>query len=47
LIIEKIRGLAHGFKDFDHYRLRILLVADGQRPYGICQGDWGQRELKI
>jgi hypothetical protein len=22
---------AHGFKDFDHYRLRILLAADGSR----------------
>jgi transposase len=27
LIIEKIRRLAHGFRDFDHYRLRILLAA--------------------
>jgi transposase len=25
LIIEKVRRLAHGFKDFTHYRLRILL----------------------
>jgi transposase len=33
LIIEKIRRLAHGFKNFDHYRLRIMLAADGQRPY--------------
>jgi transposase len=33
LIIEKVRQLAHGFKDFDHYRLRILLAADGSRPY--------------
>jgi transposase len=33
LIIEKVRRLAHGFKDFDHYRLRILLAADGSRPY--------------
>jgi hypothetical protein len=32
LIIEKIRRLAHGFRKFDHYRLRILLAADGQRP---------------
>jgi len=31
LIIEKIRRLAHGFKDFDHYRLRILLAASGNR----------------
>ena len=23
LIIEKVRRLAHGFRDFDHYRLRI------------------------
>jgi transposase len=33
LIIEKVRRLAHGFKDFDHYRLRIRLAADGRRPY--------------
>ena len=33
LIIEKVRRLAHGFRDFDHYRLRILLAADGRRPY--------------
>ena len=33
LIIEKVRRLAHGFKDFDHYRLRIMLAADGWRPY--------------
>ena len=33
LIIEKIRRLAHGFRDFDHYRLRILLAASGQRAY--------------
>jgi hypothetical protein len=25
--------MAHGFKDFDHYRLRIMLAADGRRPY--------------
>jgi transposase len=33
LIIEKVRRLAHGFKDFDHYWL--LLAADGRRPYRI------------
>ena len=33
LIIEKIRRLAHGFRDFDHYRLRILLAADGTRNH--------------
>jgi transposase len=33
MIIEKIRRLAHGFKDFEHYRLRIMLAADGQLPY--------------
>ena len=33
LIIEKVRRLAHGFKDFDHYRLRILLAADRLRQY--------------
>jgi transposase len=37
LIIEKVRRLAHGFKDFDHYRLRILLAADGSRPYRSSQ----------
>ena len=33
LITEKIRRLAHGFRDFDHYRLRILLAASGNRAY--------------
>ena len=33
LIIEKVRRLAHGFRDFDHYRTRIRLAADGRRPY--------------
>ncbi|PZS36937.1 MAG: hypothetical protein DLM58_00595 [Pseudonocardiales bacterium] len=30
---EKTRRLAHGFRNFDNYRLRILLVAEGSRPY--------------
>jgi transposase len=33
LVIEKTRRLAHGFRTFAHYRLRILLAADGNRPY--------------
>jgi transposase len=33
LIIEKVRRLAHGFSDFEHHRLRILLAASGQRGY--------------
>jgi transposase len=33
LIIEKTRRLAHGFRNFHNYRLRILLAADGTRPY--------------
>ena len=33
LIIEKTRRLAHGFRTFEHYRLRILLAASGTRPY--------------
>jgi len=33
LLIEKTRRLAHGFRNFDNYRLRILLVADGSRSY--------------
>lgn len=33
LLIEKTRRLAHGFRNFDNYRLRILLVADASRPY--------------
>jgi transposase len=33
LLIEKTRRLAHGFRNFQHYRLRILLVAAGDRPY--------------
>ena len=33
LIIEKTRRLAHGFRNFPNYRLRILLAASGDRPY--------------
>jgi transposase len=33
MIIEKVRRLAHGFRDFTHYRLRILLAASGNRAY--------------
>jgi len=33
LIIEKTRRLAHGFRTFEHYRLRILLAASGLKPY--------------
>ncbi|MGH8839021.1 MAG: ISL3 family transposase [Jiangellaceae bacterium] len=33
LLIEKTRRLAHGFRTFTHYRLRILLAASGTRPY--------------
>ena len=32
-LIEKTRRLAHGFRNFTNYRLRILLAADGTRPY--------------
>ncbi|MGA4669584.1 ISL3 family transposase [Propionibacteriaceae bacterium Y1923] len=33
LIIEKTRRLAHGFRTFAHYRIRILLAASGRRAY--------------
>lgn len=33
LIIEKTRRLAHGFRNFDNYRLRILLAAGGHKPW--------------
>ncbi|WP_432487042.1 ISL3 family transposase [Kineococcus sp. SYSU DK018] len=33
LIIEKTRRLAHGFRNFGNYRIRILLAADGSRPW--------------
>jgi transposase len=32
-IIEKTRRVAHGFRNFSNYRLRILLAASGDRPY--------------
>ena len=32
-LIEKTRRLAHGFRTFSHYRLRILLAASGTRTY--------------
>jgi len=33
LLIEKTRRIAHGFRTFEHYRIRILLAASGNRPY--------------
>ncbi len=33
LIIEKTRRLAHGFRNFGNYRLRLLVAANGARPY--------------
>ncbi|MEO3937524.1 hypothetical protein V3N99_12295 [Dermatophilaceae bacterium Soc4.6] len=33
LIIEKTRRLAHGFRNFEHDRIRILLAVSGTRPY--------------
>src|SRR5690349_270729 len=33
LVVEKTRRLAHGFRTFTHYRLRILLAASGTRRY--------------
>ena len=33
LLIEKTRRIAHGFRHYTNYRLRILLVADGSRSY--------------
>ena len=37
LIIEKTRRLAHGFRNFGNYRIRILLAADGTRPWRRCR----------
>jgi transposase len=33
LLIEKTRRLAHGFRNFHNYRLRMLLAASGTRVY--------------
>ncbi len=33
LLIEKARRLAHGYRSFTNYRLRMLLAASGQRTY--------------
>ncbi len=32
-MIEKTRRLAHGFRNFGNYRLRLLLAANGARTY--------------
>lgn len=31
-VIEKTRRLAHGFRNFTNYRIRILLAAGGTAP---------------
>ncbi len=33
LLIEKTRRIPQGFRTFEHYRIRILLTASGNRPY--------------
>jgi hypothetical protein len=33
LLIEKTRRLVHGFRNVNHFPLRILPAADGSRPY--------------
>lgn len=34
LLIKKVKRAGHGFHEFDHYRLRALLHADGVNwPY--------------
>ena len=33
LLIEETGRLEHGFRNFTNCRLRILVVADGSRPY--------------
>src|SRR3954452_2765033 len=33
LIVEKVRRVAEGVRDFDHYRLHILLAASAKRAY--------------
>lgn len=38
LIIEKTRRLAHGFRNVGNYRIRILLAADGTRPWRRRRG---------
>ncbi|HEY9522292.1 MAG TPA: transposase [Thermopolyspora sp.] len=32
-VVEKTRRLAHGLRNFTNHRIRILLAADGTRPY--------------
>jgi hypothetical protein len=32
-VVETTRRLAHDFRNFSNYRIRILLAADGSRPY--------------
>ena len=32
-VIETTRRIARGFRNFTHYRLRMLLSAGGHRPY--------------
>ena len=33
VLIEKTRRLAHGYRNFNNYRLRMLLAAGGYRRY--------------
>lgn len=31
MLIEKAKRLAHGYRNFDNYRLRVLFAASGTR----------------
>ncbi len=44
MLIEKARRLAHGYRNFDNYRLRMLLTANGTRTRrtGARPGDHAQ-----
>jgi transposase len=46
-VIEKTRRLAHGFRNFTNYRIRILLAADGSRPYRRPPSDNQHRTMLI
>ncbi len=36
MLIEKARRLAHGYRNFDNYRLRMLLAASGTRTRRVA-----------
>jgi hypothetical protein len=46
MLIEKARRLAHGYRNFDNYRLRMLLAASGTRTRRVRPRDRDHAQVR-